>query len=115
MDMTLTATPNMDLLLGHPGAVIRCKNETEASQLLGYLKSYYPDKVSNWRKGRTEWDIFKERTVYHVFWDFPTKKMLYGSINGVVHGDVFEFEDLLCQVPELPTCFGDMPIESLFG
>lgn len=111
----LPAEIKMDILLGHPGAVVRCKNEKEASQLLNYLKLNYPDKVSNWRAGRTDWAVYEEQTVYHVFWDHPERKMLYGSISGSVHGKIFEFEDLLCYVRDLPIEPSDMSLKSLFG
>lgn len=106
---------NMDILLGHPGAVVNCKNERDAEALLKYLKANYPDKVSNWRYGRTDWDVYKDQTVYHVYWDSPSRKMLYGSKNGSVHGRIFAFEELLFQIPDLQTELSDMSLTSLFG
>lgn len=104
----------LDALLGNPGAVIRCKNEREAAQLMRYLKLHYPVKVSNWRAGQTDWGVYKEQTVYHVFWDHPNKKVLYGSVSGSVHGKIFEFEDLWYRVPDLPIELSDMSLKSLF-
>lgn len=106
---------NMDVLLGHPGAVVNCKNKRDAETLLKYLKTNYPDKVSNWRDGRADWEVYEDQTVYHVYWDNPRRKMMYGSINGSVHGKVFDFEELRFQIPDLQTELSDMSLMSLFG
>lgn len=105
---------NMNILLGYPGAVVNCKSEADAKLLLKYLKTNYPEKVSNWRSNRTDWDVYGDQTVYHVYWDNPIRKMMYGSIGGSVHGRVFDFEELLFQIPDLQTELSDMPLTSLF-
>ena len=107
---------NMNILHGYPGAVIHCNTEEEASRLMSYLKKYHPNKVSNWRGQNTEWEVYREKTVYYVYWDRPGHKMLYGHMDALVGTKhVVEFSDLIGVVIDLTTQLSDMAIESLFG
>lgn len=107
---------NMNILNDYPGAVVHCKTKDEAVHLLRYLKEYYPRKVSNWRGENTEWDVYKERTVYYVYWDRPGHQMLYGHTDSLVNTScVVEFSTLICDTVDLPIQLSDMEIESLFG
>lgn len=107
---------NMDILNDYPGAVVHCGTEDEAVHLLRYLKKYYPRKVSNWRGENSEWDVYKERTVYYVYWDRPGSKMLYGHTDSLVNTScVVEFSTLICGTVDLPIQLSDMEIESLVG
>lgn len=107
---------NMNILNDYPGAVVHCRTEDEAVHLLRHLKKYYPRKVSNWRGENTEWAVYKERTVYYVYWDRPGHQMLYGHTDSLVNTScVVEFSTLICDAVDLPIQLSDMEIESLFG
>jgi hypothetical protein len=107
---------NMDVLQGKPNAVVHCKTESDARHLLDYLKEYYPNKVRNWTGEYTEWDMYKEDTVYYVYWGIPSNLMLYGDINRIDSNEiVIEFDDLIRMVVDLPIQSSGMAIESLFG
>ena len=97
---------NMDILNDYPGAVVHCGTEDEAVHR----------KVSNWRGENSEWDVYKERTVYYVYWDRPGSKMLYGHTDSLVNTScVVEFSTLICDTVDLPIRLSDMEIESLIG
>ena len=100
---------------------VRVYSEEDALVLVSEMKSKFPELVTYWHEGQTNWNRYKENTLYYL--NYQGDRMAYGGLeNYDEHGDergkypLINFEDIDFDIyEELELCESDMPIELLFG
>ena len=114
---------NLDRIPHDEVAAVHIPDRECGQIFLDAMREKYPSRVSSWSFPHFDDDNhnFNDGVCYIPHFEQRIGHMTHWSIRAAKRGGyrIVEWtdicEDLLCQVPELPICLGDMPLKSLFG
>lgn len=102
---------------------VRVYSEEDALVLVSAMKSEFPELTTYWNEGQTNWNNYKENTLYYLSFQGSGNRMAYGKLESYYESidergkyPLINFEDIdFDRYDELELFESDMPIELLIG